>query len=729
MPATLTLIYQPISNLDTRAVNNKHWSEQNAKQIIDAMIKVTEGTFTGLTLASQRGYLEAVMTPLLTQFPVLNSVFSDPNTKLAILNTLLFAKYALIYKNRNDTLNQNVYVEKFKASIASLDPKTIQQLLTELLEQQNFLGALPLAFTQIAREDRNLDRFGFSELICHRAAYILALAKTSYERLAIVDKSNKSLASFRVESVSIPEDRNDPIFRKDQALLINLLFSEGIKAPIVYITWAGTCNKATQEADLERTPGEESYRRSEDLIMRKIAGSIAEFARSCNKPVSVETSGHSLGAAFAQMCFHSLQRVIALSNPKVADEVAQLEKSFRAAYRHIMNASIPSLNGIHLLPGQVRSLAVSAWNAPGVLAPVAKYSNELAPLLNRFGIKPKGLFGIVGGDLVETTGEGKVLSDVRTNQAYVDLFKVKSASSVTGTILGVIGGATGGYLAGTVLGTPIIGALVGELIDDDAALINAVNSHTTQFFKSDQRPGISYQILSTHNSQGAENIKDVLLQISVDLQYQSYLADRLLMAVSAWNRKGESSRRDRLQLLDGIFEAKLQHSKGDMVQILHLLFSEIQQQMPGYQDRIISAIEEMPGLLNCKDQHHKCLLITSLEQDEVDYGFCSVLLNQPGINTNSSDEHNNFPFLCFMIAINTTKPQPATTYQFGITLLKQTDPKLLTQPNRSGISVKGLYDNWGFTYNARELSSALQAQLSSNTTPTIDKTKYSAYFS
>jgi len=80
----------------------------------------------------------------------------------------------------------------------------------------------------------------------------------------------------------------------------------------IIVNWTGTHNGGTLLADLERAPGEDSYRAAEIELLNQINTQVAAHTAQTQQPVNLLITGHSLGGALAQLNFHSLQRATAM---------------------------------------------------------------------------------------------------------------------------------------------------------------------------------------------------------------------------------------------------------------------------------------------------------------------------------------------------------------------------------------------------------------------------------
>lgn len=243
----------------------------------------------------------------------------------------------------------------------------------------------------------------------------------------------------------------------------------------IYINWTGTHSLGTVLADLETAPGEESYRNEEMQILSQINEIVANFKNKTDKKANIVLSGHSLGGALSQLNFHTLQRAIATNsyeaNMQSGDDF-HVEPWIKAEqqYRTAMNTTVPHVKKdmplnvrSHLDGHSIESLSLGVWNSAGILEAVETSSNQLAKIVADRGVQQRAYFGTVGGDMVQTTGQGNVLSNVESADAEVSLLKMNNGQKgfTEKCVFSVLGSATAAA-AGTMLLNPPL-ALVGGL--------------------------------------------------------------------------------------------------------------------------------------------------------------------------------------------------------------------------------------------------------------------------
>ena len=205
----------------------------------------------------------------------------------------------------------------------------------------------------------------------------------------------------------------------------------------IHITWTGTYNFASVKADVQTTPGEQSYRLEEKTIVQQINQAIHEVSSQSNSKIQLSFYGHSLGGALAQNTFHTAQRAIAFNIAKndessnIMLQNSELKYRRNAPYKLDRQEShLHSLNGFDsqqiscFTPREIASLRIHTWNSPGVDHAVATQSNELAAILSEKGVTQKGFFSIVSGDIIQTAGHANVLYDAQPKDAHVKVLKI-----------------------------------------------------------------------------------------------------------------------------------------------------------------------------------------------------------------------------------------------------------------------------------------------------------------
>jgi hypothetical protein len=295
----------------------------------------------------------------------------------------------------------------------------------------------------------------------------------------------------------------------------------------IIVNWTGTHNGGTLLADLERAPGEDSYRAAEIELLNQINTQVAAHTAQTQQPVNLLITGHSLGGALAQLNFHSLQRATAMHSysnnlqHKLQHHCPQwiaAEQAFRTELNSVthMGADLPEFIRTHLTPNHIKSMTLGVWNSAGVLNAISKSSNALAPIISDAGIKQKALFGMVAGDAVQTTGQGTILSNVDAKIAEVSLIKVDKGHE--GAYRSRVFGALGA--SGFLLGFPT--AVFGGVAFGMGTILHATaKAHTSNHFielNSDNFYQIKHEFYNNATPQGQAVINKKLSNKSKLLQ-------------------------------------------------------------------------------------------------------------------------------------------------------------------------------------------------------------------
>lgn len=301
----------------------------------------------------------------------------------------------------------------------------------------------------------------------------------------------------------------------------------------IYINWTGTHSLGTILADLEKAPGEESYRKEEYSILSQINDVVREYSQASDQKAKLVVTGHSLGGALAQNNIHSIQRAIATNayeqardagNTDIASQWINAEKNFRKNIRKKSKKDtkdMPEHVRTHLSSEHVSSIKLGVWNAAGIHKAVSDSSNELAPILTAAGVKQKALFGMVAGDGVQQTGQGSVFSNVDKRDVKIDLIKM-DAKAEEGfykklglSPLGIAATTAGSLL----LGAPL--AIFGGLAVAFARFgISTGKAHTSKHFVTENGQMHDFKLYNNSTLEGRNIIEDKLNKKSSILQFR-----------------------------------------------------------------------------------------------------------------------------------------------------------------------------------------------------------------
>lgn len=357
-------------------------------------------------------------------------------------------------------------------------------------------------------EQKLIDEFRLGETLAHVHAY-----NPLQETLQIKDEDGIT-RSYQVYRIQTDKD----------GVLAQMYVPTSHDNAQIYVNFTGTEGKHTAHADLEPNPGERSFLESKKAIMHQINWAIGEVAKKTGKPVSIGISGHSLGGALAQQATNECMRYCALNlqdkDPKSAEIVSQAETRFtkamekrygiKAEHQHVPRVARENFDHV----GRIKMFT---WNAAGVGKPVETYSNQISGILAESGIQLAARFGMVGGDSVQQTGEGTVLS----NSPKADVANLKMDIGVQGAKKAFATGAVGaavGVLAGCVLGPvgAIVGGTIGSLL---GGLQPTLKAHMAVHLQPNNvTPSYQYEMLRNDTPEGHYQIKQRLQKKSKALQ-------------------------------------------------------------------------------------------------------------------------------------------------------------------------------------------------------------------
>lgn len=655
---------------------------QKQKDVILAELKkVTESSMSGWTHDSQLLNLDKSIRSMKFNNFILQTAMEDKEIKSCILNLMLYAKY-LLQSSRSD--QQLEYVNQFKEKISYLMAKytDFHQLMDAMIDIGGIFKIVPLAYHEIAMHDEALVEFRASELVGHNVAYKVAKNEDKYKRVVVVDKAGKVLENYSIKEIKVI--KND---KRDLGLKGLILVPETEKnQPItpLYITWAGTHSNASMNADLERTPGEESYRLGEDQVLKQIITTIEEI----NKPVKIVICGHSLGGALSQLSFHSLQRIIAknIKNEELQKKVTFFDEKFCQKLSKI-TPHHRDLSEIKIDPSLIKELSVDVWNSAGVLTPVVDHSNELAGLLVYSGIPLYANFGLVGGDMLQAIGQGCILNQVNANGVKIKILKINPSALTSVATLGAAGltffGSVGLFASFVCLGAIIVKALKDKKV-----------AHTKHHFINGMRPEDAYVVYNSHYPDGSLNIEECKIIANELSSKSTSVVDKGMQLISDAFMQEE---RFQSELYKTILADKKADDKEEKVEhhnnLMNFLVSRLKSNITGDEARITKLLldQKLKSVIHYRDNFGKTLLHYAIENGKLD--FASALLDDPLVNVNQVDNENNYPMLIFMSLINSYLPKSQNVYQFGIKLLAMTSIEL-NQKNKNNLSVESIYNSW-----------------------------------
>jgi hypothetical protein len=420
-----------------------------------------------------------------------------------------------------DTLNEQI--AKLQTSMQTSAHNTS-------IQQDDFLDDfVVISDEEIKKEKALLNEFALGEQLAHGLAYEDLKDKQNikireedgvareYQVLKLHTNTNKILASIYVPSGNNTQSQ-------------------------IYVNFTGTCSGATVHADVEAFPGEQSFQKNKNLIMHQVNSAMNEIARKTGKPVNVTASGHSLGGALAQQFFAEAMRYTVLGyddelqklkekgglTSSAKKEITELREAIHkedAKLSHYIHEQYDINKDQKKLPvppvacrdgfKQTGSMRLCTWNSAGVSKEVERFGNKAATFLTEQGKKISGRFGMVGGDGVQCTGAGTVLSDCKADVANLKMDR--NLEGIKGTLLQGFGGAAAGATAGLVLGPvgAVVGGTVGMLIP---SLAPTAKAHTSSHFDSEGKILYPYEMLRNDTKAGHTKVKTRLQNKSKFLQ-------------------------------------------------------------------------------------------------------------------------------------------------------------------------------------------------------------------
>lgn len=288
----------------------------------------------------------------------------------------------------------------------------------------------------------------------------------------------------------------------------------------VCINWMGTYSAGTALADFESTPGADSYRKDEALILAQINAAVGDYRAKTEHKVDLMFTGHSLGGALAQMTIQSVTRSIATNlndTHKEDDEITETflrsEIQYREASKGKGVGRIPRASRTHLNAESVGSITLGVWNSAGVSHAVENNTNQLAGIVSNAGVQINAMFGMVAGDGVQRTGQGSVFSNTSDKEARVSILKVKGFEGYGKKCLFFGASALAGaglLISGAAI--PIgIGALLGGVVIGLTPIVKAtLDGHISNHFVGDKKNKVEATLFRNNTPMGQKAVCDKL---------------------------------------------------------------------------------------------------------------------------------------------------------------------------------------------------------------------------
>jgi hypothetical protein len=322
----------------------------------------------------------------------------------------------------------------------------------------------------------------------------------------------------------------------------------------IIISWTGTHNMGSLHVDLQRAPGEDSYRKREHQILGQINDAVGIVFEKTKMPVAISVTGHSLGGALAQLTINTCQRAIAenlhdqflVTNQIVkAIQIKKIKSDFKKQIDAHADFPVNQNEIPHELRNNlthVSQLTIGTWNSAGILKAVERNSNVLAQLLESVGVHQVARFGMVKGDGVQMSGEGSIFSKAPASD--VKILKVKIHESglketlVKVALLGLAAmgivsvgfshwrsddalnkcekpkkkAATDEAVSGTGFCVAAIVGLIG------VQMISQIRKHTATHFQGEMTSPINYKIYHNNSQVEQQKLKQKLQDKSILLQ-------------------------------------------------------------------------------------------------------------------------------------------------------------------------------------------------------------------
>lgn len=704
---------------DGRAFVKSHLNQKNvfwhAKSTAFPDQKELESDIIGWT--GQKKDLKEFILSLISKNQIADSkliaAFQHEKIQIPLFDLLFYAKQILVTASLKE---KNQYIEAFSqayhqfAELAGKD--TISTYFQSCEAEKNLCRFIPLASFSIKHLQSHLEDFNLSETMAHRIAYAIAKHPDQVKKIVLQDNNQQVINSFTVDEIRITKSDKQRDLGLMGAILVPERLEEKNSLATLHVIWAGTHSTHSAKIDSEICPGEESYRRGEDQVLKQIIPKIEMLYKHSRKPVNVILSGHSLGGALAQLTFHSLQRIL-MFDIKDSQINREWEIEFQKQLK-IETADIEhqrSLSGISLSRAYLHSITVEAWNSPGVLAAVAKHSNLMSGLLAEKGIKLFANYGMVHGDPVQTSGHGMVLNEVGKNKARIRILKIQpnQLDFKTKSIAGVSALSVGKVLGTAILGGPA-GAMATAVTLSGATYVSlgklTADAHRMHHFRESKTPQHEYDLLTSHTMDGSLNhANNGCAAIQKELDCKSVVLNKgfQMMSLFSTNQARTETLREKEEEKFNKALKKIE-TKESAAQLLKFFIREMKTHEDKASGRILKTIDEKKFAINETDDIGKSLLHHAIEKN------CLILVTQlltKKTDVNLQDKEGNTPLISLLTA-------KSINYEIGLKLLAHADINVFLS-NQKGISAQTVHDSW-YSYGApgtqaREFSLKLKEKL------------------
>ncbi len=582
-------------------------------------------------------------------------ILNDESLKKAFLNVLLYGNYFFGYE-KNQT-EKNRYSKLFKENMLILDKalgsENIEVLLKASADSKDLLRMIPLAYGEILAQDQLLEPFRTAEIFGHYIPYLVAenpeAIKTEFQ---ILNQEDKLIESYKIKEIKVMTADLEGKLIRDEGVMGSILVPDNLETaeePTVYICFKGTDSTATALADIQIRAGAESYRKSERQILEQIITELKSYQAQLpvGKKLKIVLAGHSLGGAYSQLCFTSLQRIlaqeIAASDEELKLVLDGIEQKFIEKETLLTGVNHQkSIGDLVLDKNKIAGLSLCVANPAGVSNSVQDFSNALSSILVENGIYQKGHYLKISGDVVGVTGQG-ILSNVPDNKAEVSVLHIDMGTTgALSTVMGVVGApSTAMLLSGQAAGP--VGLMVGGTalaLAVARAVYDKNKSHTEYQFKETDKPTNAYSLYCSHNADGTANIEDCL-KISEQLSNQSWLVNigsSLLSSIYSNQIRTETKKVIEMErFLIELSKITEDPTLQDITEAnLDFLTRELELAKIGYEDRILRFLElSSPEYLNRQNQAGDTLLSAAIKNEK--YNFAEEVLTFSSGKENKED--------------------------------------------------------------------------------------------